>query len=213
MFGITELSAYIIGTIAVIIVPGPNSLYCLMIAGQHGVKIAYHCIAGILLGDCLLMLATTLGMATLLKLYPMLFKAIQFVGGLYLAYIGWQLLYNAWQTWNQKAPPKKTHQIVLPQSVFKRALILSLTNPKAILFFLSFFVQFVDPNYPNPAISFLILALILQITSFTYLNILAFVGNQLTKMIKHEIKICSTAIVGMMFIGFAITLWLGKSFS
>ena len=47
MFGITDLPTYIIGTIAVILLPGPNSMYCLAMAGQHGVRAAYRSVAGI----------------------------------------------------------------------------------------------------------------------------------------------------------------------
>jgi leucine efflux protein len=60
MFGITDLSTYIIGTIAIILLPGPNSMYCLAMAGQHGDKNRLTAVvAGILLGDGnVLMLAT-----------------------------------------------------------------------------------------------------------------------------------------------------------
>ena len=95
MFGITDLAAYIIGTIAIILLPGPNSMYCLTVAGQHGAKAAYRAVAGILLGDSLLILATVLGAGTLLKLYPALFHGIKLAGGLYLAYIGCNLLPGA----------------------------------------------------------------------------------------------------------------------
>ena len=63
MFGITDLTTYLIGTIAIILLPGPNSIYCLTVAGQHGVKAAYRAVGGILLGDTLLILATALGAA------------------------------------------------------------------------------------------------------------------------------------------------------
>ena len=49
MLGITDLTTYVIGTVAVILLPGPNSMYCLTTAGQHGVKVAYRAVAGILL--------------------------------------------------------------------------------------------------------------------------------------------------------------------
>ena len=82
MFGITDLPTYIIGTIAVILLPGPNSMYCLAMAGQHGVRAAYRSVAGILLGDCVLMLATALGAGALNKEKPELFHAVKLVGRL-----------------------------------------------------------------------------------------------------------------------------------
>ena len=58
MSGIHDLYQYILGVIAVILVPGPNSLYCLSVAGQYGARNAYYVIAGILLGDGILILST-----------------------------------------------------------------------------------------------------------------------------------------------------------
>lgn len=72
---------------------------------------------------------------------------------------------------------------------YKTALSISLLNPKAILFFLSFFVQFVEPDYAYPALSFLILAVILQIISFSYLTALIFSGIKLSTFSNKTIKL------------------------
>ena len=94
--------------------------------------------------------------------------------------------------------------------MFKRALLLSLTNPKAILFFLSFFVQFVDPAYPHPSLSFAVLAIILQLISFSYLNLLILAGQRLAAafMARRQLALVGTAAVGLLFIGFAVRMWL-----
>ena len=214
MFGITDLPTYIIGTIAVILLPGPNSMYCLAMAGQHGVRAAYRSVAGILLGDCVLMLATALGAGALLKAVPELFHAVKLVGGLYLAYIGWNLLRGAVKKWQAHLRLSETaapiaHKAGAPAHVFKRALLLSLTNPKAILFLLSFFVQFVDPAYAHPGLTFLALALILQIISLVYLSVLVFAGFHLMQVFRRHQKTAATGmgIVGAAFIGFAVKMW------
>ena len=214
MFGIIDLPTYIIGTIAVILLPGPNSMYCLAVAGQHGAKTAYRAIGGILLGDSILIAATVFGAGALLKTVPELFHAVKLVGGLYLAWIGFNLLRGAAKKWrlrpseNMVQPPPAE----APKHIFKRALLLSLTNPKAILFFLSFFVQFVDPRYPHPLLSFLMLALMLQFISFVYLSIMVFSGSRLAEMFRRQRKTSSLgmALVGGLFIGFAVKLWLAQ---
>ena len=61
MSGIHDLYQYILGAIAIILVPGPNSLYCLSVAGQYGARAAYHTIGGIVLGDSVLILSTIFG--------------------------------------------------------------------------------------------------------------------------------------------------------
>lgn len=213
MFGITDLSAFIIGAIAIILLPGPNSMYCLTVAGRYGVRAAYRVVAGILLGDALLILATVLGAGTLLQLYPSLFDGIRLIGGVYLAYLGWGLIQAAVQKWHKLVPQVADGKGDLhhaPQHIFSRSLMLSLTNPKAILFFLSFFVPFVDPSYDNPTLSFAVLALILQSISFIYLNILVFSGYRLTQAFRARVKTSAVAmgLVGVMFIGFAGKMWV-----
>ncbi len=211
MFGINDLTAYVLGVIAIILLPGPNSMFCLTVAGQYGAKVAYRAIAGIFLGDSLLMLATVLGAGTVLKTYPTIFWVVKLLGGLYLAYIGFSLLKAGVQAWNKPTPIADSVQAKLKNpNVFRRALTLSLLNPKAILFLLSFFVQFVDPTYAHPMLSFLILGLILQIVSMLYLNTLVFSGVHLVAWFKRSRKFAALGMssVGSLFIGFAVKLWL-----
>lgn len=213
MFGISSLSAYIIGTIAIIVLPGPNSLFCLSTAAKSGKKAGYQALFGILLGDSALIIATVFGAGSLLKLYPSLFFAIKILGGLYLAHLGFnlvkagvrkcQLRHHPSIHITDAGPTKQAHP-------FYHALLLSLTNPKAILFFLSFFVQFVEPTYPNPLLSFLILAIILQCISFLYLNVLIILGEKVTATFAKQHALASVAMlfVGTLFIGFALNLWM-----
>lgn len=60
------------------------------------------------------------------------------------------------------------------ESYFTKALTLSLTNPKAILFYVSFFVQLIDFSYAHTWLSYLMLAGILEAISFVYLTLLIF---------------------------------------
>ncbi|OAM35414.1 leucine efflux protein LeuE [Eikenella sp. NML080894] len=212
MFGIINPLSYLIGTIILVIMPGPNSMFCLSVAAQHGARKAYRAVCGVLLGDLVLILLTVLGAGTALKLYPALFHAMKLAGGLYLAYIGSGLLRGALRKWFAPPPVLAAGLPPTPPAghIFKRALLLSLTNPKAILFLLSFFVQFVDPAYPHPALSFLLLALVMQTVSFSYLTLLVFAGHRLANLFRRHrhVTTACTATTGLLFIGFAVSLWL-----
>ena len=212
MFGIINPLSYLIGTIILIIMPGPNSMFCLSVAAQHGARKAYRAVCGVLLGDLVLILLTVLGAGTVLKLYPALFHAMKLAGGLYLAYIGFGLLRGAVRKWFAPPPILAAGLPSTPPAghIFKRALLLSLTNPTAILFLLSFFVQFVDPAYPHPALSFLLLALVMQTVSFSYLTLLVFAGHRLANLFRRHRRLTTacTAATGLLFIGFAVSLWL-----
>ncbi|MBH5328245.1 leucine efflux protein LeuE [Eikenella sp. S3360] len=215
MFGIVNPVSYLIGTVILILMPGPNSMFCLSAAARYGVRRAYRAVFGILLGDSLLILATVLGAGTLLRLYPALFHGIKLAGGLYLAYIGCGLLRGAARKWFAPSPglaDSPAPDAPPARHVFKRALLLSLTNPKAILFLLSFFIQFVDPAYPHPALSFLLLALVLQAVSFSYLNFLVLAGAKAARLFGRHGRWGAAAmgVVGLLFVGFAVSLWLAE---
>ena len=212
MFGIINPLSYLIGTIILIIMPGPNSMFCLSVAAQHGARKAYRAICGVLLGDSVLILLTVLGAGTALKLYPALFHAMKLVGGLYLVYIGFGLLRGALRKWFVPPPVVAAGLPPTPPAAhtFKRALLLSLTNPKAILFLLSFLVEFVDPADPPPPRAILLLALVLQTVSFSYLTLLVFAGHRLANLFRRHRRVTTacTAATGLLFIGFAVSLWL-----
>lgn len=209
MLGINHLGEYLAGTVAVIVLPGPNSMYCLAVAAQHGTARAYRAIAGVLTGDSILIFITVLGAGTLLKTLPMLFHGIKLIGGLYLAYIGVNLLRGAVARWRLRGHPESAPAALIGGHEYRRALMLSLTNPKAMVFLLSFFVQFVDPAYAHPYLSFFAQALMLQLISFAYLSVLAFSGKRLSKQFARAKNVAAAgmAAVGGLFIGFAVKLW------
>jgi leucine efflux protein len=223
MLGVTDLWTYVLGTIAIILLPGPNSLYVLSTAARHGVRAGYRAAAGVFLGDWVLMIASALGVASLLKAYPPVFLVVKWAGAAYLGYVGITMAITAIRRARRPLPPPAvevesavaTGRLASSPDVvegvgrpFRRALVISLLNPKAILFLISFFVQFLDPTYAYPVLSFLVLAVILQICSALYLTGLIFGGTYLAAQFRRRRRLASglTAGVGAIFLGFGIRL-------
>ncbi len=96
---------------------------------------------------------------------------------------------------------------------FRRALVVSLLNPKAILFFISFFVQFVDPDYPHPVLSFVALGAWAQLFSIAYLSVLIFSGTFLAATFRRRKRLTAglSAGAGAAFLGFAVKLSLASA--
>lgn len=211
MFGITDIVTFIIGTILIILLPGPNSLYVMSIATRYGIRTGYIGALGVFFGDCILILCTVLGAASLLHNFPWLFIILKIVGALYLSYLGTRLLIASYQTWTQKNRSIETIQTENKAfHPFRTALMISLLNPKAILFYLSFFVQFVDPDYAYPALSFTLLAVILQTLSMAYLTLLIFSGIKIASFFNTRFRLSaiSVGLIGILFCGFGLKLAL-----
>lgn len=214
VYGITDLTTFILGTIFIVLLPGPNSLYVMTVASRLGIAAGYRGACGIFVGDAILMLLSATGVASVLHTTPALFLALKYAGAAYLAWIGIGLLRSAVATW-RGTPAAQVDAVEMTSQPsadsarpFHTALVISLMNPKAILFFVSFFIQFVDPGYPHPALSFAILGAIVQACSALYLSALIFGGAHLAQQLRRRRRLSAGATggVGAMFIGFGVKL-------
>lgn len=213
-YGITDLTTFILGTIFIVLLPGPNSLYVMALASRHGVAAGYRGAAGIFAGDTVLMLLSTAGAASLLRSTPLAFMLVKYLGAAYLAWLGLGLVRAAWRQWTARpaqagtAGPTDAKLERNAGRPFRTAFLISLMNPKAILFFVSFFIQFVDPYYAYPALSFLLLGLIVQACSALYLSALIFGGVRLAERFGRHQRLAAGGMgaMGTLFIGFALRL-------
>ena len=210
--GVTDIGTYVLGALGIILLPGPNSLYVLSVATVRGVRAGYQGACGVFVGDSILLSLTALGAAGLLRAYPALFIAVKYAGAAYLTWVGLNLLRTAVGKWfsrggNESPVSADAGQSHL-QNPFKRALFVSLLNPKAILFLLSFFVQFIDPGYARPAVPFLILSAIIMVFSALYLSALIFAGARLAQGFRRRKRLSATlsSAVGGLFVWFGAKL-------
>jgi leucine efflux protein len=249
VYGITDLLTFVVGTIFIVLLPGPNSIFVLTTATRRGVRAGYWAASGVFVGDTVLMVLAATGAASVLYANPALFTALKYAGAAYLAWIGLGLLKRAWHNWfepgkhaenvaaplsdplpgdkseskNDRIPPTsisastsisthiraqttpKPNRHLTP---FRSSLLVSLLNPKAIFFFISFFVQFVDPSYPYPALTFLLLGLVVQAVSLLYLTVLILGGASLAAHFqgRPRLNAVSAATVGILFVAFGLKL-------
>ncbi len=208
IYGITDITTFVLGTIFIVLLPGPNSLYVMTIASRRGIAAGYQGAFGIFLGDAILMILSATGVASVLQATPALFMLLKYAGAGYLTWLGAGLLRAALRIWQGRAEAKTAQTPTDASHPFRTALVISLMNPKAILFFISFFIQFVSPDYPHPELSFLILGVIVQFFSALYLSVLIFGGAHLAAQFRRRQRLSATATggVGGLFIGFGIKL-------
>ncbi len=177
---IVDFPTYLVGTILTILSPGPNSLYVLTIASLKGWRAGAWASFGIFIGDTILILGVALGAASLLSASPTLFNIMRAMGAAYLVWLGYGFIRDGVARWRgvritSTQEGRANYLNTLHPSI--AALLLSLTNPKAIFFFISFFSQFIRPDNQHPVYAFLYLAIVLQVVSMAYLSSLIVAGQ------------------------------------
>ncbi|MFJ3202732.1 leucine efflux protein LeuE [Streptomyces sp. NPDC086989] len=213
MLGVQNPLTYALGALLIILLPGPSSLFTLSVAARLGVRAGYRSAVGVFLGETLLMVATAAGLASLLQANELVFAVVKYAGAGYLTWIAVGMIRAAWAMWRRRNGQTVEEPGPAPDpspgdKLFRRSLVITLLNPKAILFFISFFVQFVDPQYPYPGLSFALLAVVYQVISIAYVSVLIFSGTYLASQFRRRRKLSAglTTAAGAVFLGFAAKL-------
>ncbi|MDI9831608.1 MULTISPECIES: leucine efflux protein LeuE [unclassified Streptomyces] len=214
MFGVIDLPTYLAGLVLIILLPGPNSLYVLSVAARRGVRAGYTAAAGVWCGDAVLMTLSAAGVASLLQANDVLFGIVKYAGAGYLTWLAIGMLRAAWAMWRTRRETVAAATGEAPageERPFRRALVVSLVNPKAILFFVAFFVQFVSES--NPVVGFVTLGVLAQMASVLYLSALIFGGSRLAAAFRRRrtLSAGATSAAGVLFLGFAVKLSLASA--
>lgn len=219
MLGTADLPTFVLGALLIVLLPGPNSLYVLTVGARKGVRTGYRAASGVFLGDAVLLTLTAAGAASMLKRSPATFDVVKFLGAGYLAWLGFGMLRAAVKAWRQRAAAPVSdadargaaamaEAVEAAERPFRRALVVSLLNPKAILFDLAFLTQFVSPHAAHPTEAFALLSTIVMLFSAGYLSVLIFTGHRLATAFRRRKRLAAsmTGGIGSLFLGFALKL-------
>lgn len=155
------IAAFVAACIFLAITPGPNMSLIIANTSAHGLRGGLWTLAGSTTGFSILVAIAALGMTSVMVLMAEWFDAIRWLGAAYLVYLGARQLYSAMY-------PTDPQTVRLPRSgaLYMNGLVVSLSNPKVLLFLGAFLPQFVDPTQP-PGRQLAILAALFVATLLT----------------------------------------------
>ena len=160
MFGVADYGAYVVAVLVFLFIPGPGNLAILSCTAKGGVRGGLASTAGIIVGDQVLIWLAVAGVATVLLTTPTLFTAIQWMGAAYLAWLGAKMLL---------AKPGGAPVLAMKTGhYFRQTLLITLLNPKAIVFYLAFFPLFIDPAQHQGLLTFGVMAATIAALTFLY---------------------------------------------
>ena len=160
MFGVADYGAFVAAVIVFLLIPGPGNLALITSTGKGAISGGLAATMGLILGDQVLMWLAVAGVSALLVAYPTAFNAVQWLGAAYLAWLGFKML-------AAKAGDKPILNIQ-PHHYLKQAFLITLLNPKAIVFYMAFFPLFVDPARHQGMLTFGVMAATIAALTFLY---------------------------------------------
>jgi threonine/homoserine/homoserine lactone efflux protein len=159
---------------------------------------------GVIVGDQVLMWLAVAGVATVLATYPAAFVAVQWMGALYLTWLGWKLL---------SAKPGDAPVLnIRPRDFFQQAVVITLLNPKAIVFYMAFFPLFVDPQTHLGWISFGVMAATIAALTFLYGLGMTLLTYHLAERMRANPRVgrLLEKLAGVFLVGFGLKLAISK---
>ena len=204
MFGIADYPAFVAAVIVFLMIPGPGNLALITSTGKGGLRGGFACTFGVIAGDQVLMWLAVAGVAALLSAYPTAFHAVQWLGAAYLAWLGARMLFAK--------PGDKPVLEIKPRHYFKQAMLITLLNPKAIVFYMAFFPLFVDPAHHQGLTTFGVMAATIAVLTFLYGLVVVLLTHYFAERLRANPKVSGglQKLAGLFLIGFGVKLALSR---
>ena len=204
MSGIADYPSFVIAVIVFLLIPGPGNLALITSTGKGGLRGGFGSIFGVMAGDQVLMWTAVAGVAALLAASPAAFRAVQWLGAGYLAWLGLRMILAK--------PGDRPVLQMKPSHFFRQSLVITLLNPKAIVFYMAFFPLFVDPAQHRGLLPFAVMAATIAALTFLYGLIVVLLTHRLAERLRANPTISGALrkLGGVFLIGFGVKLALSR---
>ncbi len=214
MFGIHDLTLFIISGFLLNIMPGPDTLLIMSKSASQGWRAGSVASLGIGSGVFVHVLAAALGVSAILASSATAFTIVKYAGAAYLVYIGIMALRqkaknNTGTDDAESASPVSSSPLSM-RSIYWQGFLSNALNPKVALFFLAFVPQFISHDSPDKALAFIILGVIFNFNSMLWCHFLAVFTSLASKRLKvsKSLSFWLNKTIGVMFISLGFRLAL-----
>jgi threonine/homoserine/homoserine lactone efflux protein len=198
---------FVAATLLLCIMPGPVVTYLVATGIRQGARDALIGLAGSTSALCIHMALVVAGLAPLLAALGPWAEALKLIGAVYLVWLG----ISAW-----RAPVEPDEAVlassprVSPSVLYRRGLVISVTNPKTLAFYAAFFPQFISPVHPAmPQLVLLAVSFVLigALSDGTY----AVAAGRLAPYLKNRrARTIRNKIMGAVLMGAGLGLALAR---
>lgn len=161
--------------------PGPDNLFVMAQSAQNGRAAGYAVTLGLCSGLIGHTLAVALGLAAIVSSSATAFTVLKTAGVLYLLYLAWQ----AWRAGSPNEPSAEAPRLS-GWSLYRRGIVMNLTNPKVSLFFLAFLPQFADPRHGSMVAQFLQLGALFILATMIVFGAVSMVAGGLGERFRRS---------------------------
>ena len=201
---LNTLAAFAAASALISLAPGPDNIFVLSQSALFGRRAGVLVTLGLCSGLVVHTLAVAFGIAALFQSSPLAFSILKLVGAAYL-------LYLAWLSFRSSAETDINANALSSSALYRRGVIMNITNPKVSLFFLAFLPQFTDAAVGSLVLQLLYLGAVFIVIALILFSAIAYFGSVLGKWLRESPSAQQhlNRIAGFVFIAIAVKLLLG----
>lgn len=145
MIPYSDLLIFIIAAFGLVITPGPNMIYLISRSISQGKQAGMISLAGVIVGFLFHVIMVSLGLTAILMAVPFAYTFLKWLGVGYLLYLAWSAIKPGSKSVFETTSLKDDSNFKL----FQMGFLTNVLNPKIAVFYMSFFPQFIKPEYGN----------------------------------------------------------------
>ena len=198
-----NLILFFLASLLLALAPGPDNLFVLAQSAQHGRKTGLTVTTGLCTGLLIHTSAVALGVAAIFQASELAFNLLKYIGAAYLLYLAWQAFHA-----KQAAISLSGNTTTGFGRLYRRGIIMNVTNPKVSIFFLAYLPQFTDPGQGSLILQMFMLGFIFIMATILIFGSISLVAGAIGEYLRQSSRIQKILdwLAGTIFAGLAIKL-------
>jgi threonine/homoserine/homoserine lactone efflux protein len=203
MIPIATLATFFAASTLLALAPGPDNIFVLTQSALRGKEAGLMVTIGLCTGLVVHTTAVAFGVAVIFQASAVAFTVLKLIGACYLLYLAW-LIFRASAA---KIKAGSTNELSFAR-LYRRGIIMNVTNPKVSIFFLAFLPQFADPSRGSLTLQLMMLGGIFIISTLIVFGTVAILAGSLGELLNRSARTQKIInwIAGFIFVGIAIKL-------
>lgn len=187
--------------------PGPDNIFVLLQSAMHGTRAGLTVVLGLCTGLLVHTAVVAVGLAALLAASVVAFTVLKIAGALYLIYLAWQAF---------RAPVgdigRSDAHPAPGRHMYWRGVVMNLTNPKVVIFFLAFLPQFVDARQGHVAVQLMVLGFVFILATLLVFGAIAWFSGVFGRVLMRSARVQRAVnwFAGTVFLALAGKLALSQ---
>jgi len=203
MLPIETIITFFTASVLLALAPGPDNVFVLTQSALHGRTAGLVVMLGLCTGLIVHSAACAVGVAAIFQTSTAAFSALKFLGAGYLLYLAWQA-FRVKATNMSPGPNSKVDR----GKLYRRGIIMNVTNPKVSIFFLAFLPQFADPARGPVTVQIMLLGGLFILATIFVFGGVALSAGTLRQLFSrsNRVQIALNRMAGVVFVGLALKL-------